>query len=105
MFSRPSVAVRAFPLPFLMLFFCIGGWAQEGPKISAEGVDMEWGVKIPMRDGVKLNATVYRPHGKKEALPLIFTLTPYIGDSYTDRAMYFAKHAYVYALVIRAVRE
>src|SRR5207237_3997769 len=24
---------------------------------------------------------------------------PYIGDSYTDRAMYFAKHGYVYALV------
>jgi hypothetical protein len=42
---------------------------------------------------------VYRPHDQKGPLPVIFTLTPYIGDSYTDRAMYFAKHGYVYALV------
>ena len=62
-------------------------------------VDMQWGIKIPMRDGVSLNTTVYKPHGQKDALPVIFTFTPYIGDSYTDRAMYFAGHGYVYALV------
>jgi putative CocE/NonD family hydrolase len=62
-------------------------------------VDMQWAVKIPSRDGVKLNATVFAPHGQKEPLPVIFTFTPYIGDSYTDRAAYFAKHGYVYALV------
>jgi putative CocE/NonD family hydrolase len=73
--------------------------AQEAAKANGDDVDMEWGVKIPMRDGVKLNATVYRRHGQKDSLPVIFTLTPYIGDSYTDRAMYFAKHGYVYALV------
>jgi putative CocE/NonD family hydrolase len=52
-----------------------------------------------MRDGVKLNATVYRPHQRKEPLPVIFTLTPYISDTYHDRAMYFARHGYVFALV------
>lgn len=52
-----------------------------------------------MRDGVKLNATVFTVHGQNEPLPVIFTFTPYIGDSYTDRAVYFAKHGYVYALV------
>jgi putative CocE/NonD family hydrolase len=62
-------------------------------------VDLQWAVKIPMRDGVALNATIFRPHSQKEALPAVFTLTPYIGDSYTDRAMYFAQHGYVYALV------
>src|SRR5215467_3848913 len=62
-------------------------------------VDMQWAVKIPMRDGVKLNATIFTAHGQKEPLPVIFTFTPYIGDSYTDRAVYFAKHGYVYALV------
>ncbi|MGB2645406.1 MAG: CocE/NonD family hydrolase, partial [Candidatus Acidiferrum sp.] len=61
--------------------------------------DMKWAVKIPMRDGVQLNATVFQPHEQKEPLPVIFTFTPYIGDSYTDRAMYFAEHGYVYALV------
>jgi uncharacterized protein len=69
------------------------------PAASSSNVDMQWGVKIPMRDGVNLNATVYKPHEQNEALPVIFTFTPYIGDSYTDRAMYFAAHGYVYALV------
>ncbi len=60
---------------------------------------MQWGVKIPLRDGVHLNATIYRPHEQIEALPVIFTLTPYIGDSYLDRATYFSQNGYVYALV------
>jgi uncharacterized protein len=65
---------------------------------SAE-VDLQWAVKIPMRDGVSLNATIFGPHSQRERLPVVFTLTPYIGDSYTDRAVYFAQHGYVYALV------
>jgi putative CocE/NonD family hydrolase len=71
--------------------------AQESAKPAP--VDMQWGVKIPMRDGISLNATVFHPHAQKDPLPVIFTFTPYIGDSYTDRAMYFAQHGYVYALV------
>jgi putative CocE/NonD family hydrolase len=62
-------------------------------------VDLLWGVKIPMRDGIKLNATVYKPHGMKDPLPVIFTLTPYIADSYHNRAFYFAQNGYVFALV------
>jgi len=73
--------------------------AQQKPTVEDPAVDMQWAVKIPARDGVKLNATVFAPHGQKEPLPVIFTFTPYIGDSYTDRAVYFAKHGYVYALV------
>jgi uncharacterized protein len=74
-------------------------FAQESAKKEASAPDMKWAVKIPMRDGVSLNATVFLPHGQKDPVPVIFTLTPYIGDSYTDRAMYFAQHGYVYALV------
>ncbi len=66
---------------------------------KAGPVDFQWGVKIPLRDGMKLNATVYRPEGQKEALPCIFTLTPYISQSYHDRGMYFAGHGYVFATV------
>lgn len=66
---------------------------------SLPDVDLTWGAKIPLRDGVHLNATIYRPHGASEKLPVIFTLTPYIADSYHDRAMYFARNGYVYALV------
>lgn len=99
MHPRTYETVRNFALLVVLLFVGAEVWAQEAAKAGSDGVEMEWGVKIPMRDGVKLNATVYRPHGQKDGLPVIFTLTPYIGDSYTDRAMYFARHGYVYALV------
>jgi putative CocE/NonD family hydrolase len=73
--------------------------AQESGAAAGAIPDMRWGVKVPMRDGVALNATVFQPHAQKDPLPVIFTFTPYIGDSYLDRAMYFAQHGYVYALV------
>src|SRR5690348_10887270 len=73
--------------------------AQGQEKTEEPAVDLQWAVKIPMRDGVKLNATIFSAHGQKEPLPVVFTFKPYIGDSYTDRAVYFAKHGYVYALV------
>jgi len=38
----------------------------------------------------------FHAHGQKQPLPVILTFTPYIGDSYTDRALYFAKHGYVF---------
>src|SRR6516165_4826060 len=62
-------------------------------------VDVSWGVKIPLRDGVKLNATLYRPAKPKNGLPALFTLTPYLSDSHHDRAMFFARHGYACALV------
>ena len=62
-------------------------------------VDFQWGVKIPLRDGVQLNATLYRPQGQKDALPCVFTLTPYIAQSYHERGMYFAGHGYVFVTI------
>ena len=67
------------------------------PEIN-KNVDFNWGVRIPMRDGVHLNATVYKPKNVKQ-IPVIFTLTPYIGDSYHPRASYFAQHGYAFALI------
>ena len=62
-------------------------------------IDLLWAVKIPMRDGVRLNATVFKPKGQAGPLPAIFTLTPYNSDTYYPRARYFAQNDYVYALV------
>ena len=45
-------------------------------------VDFRWGVKILLRDGVKLAATLYRPQGQTAPLPCVFTLTHYIAQSY-----------------------
>ena len=39
-----------------------------GPQ-AGRTADVTWGVKIPLRDGVNLNATLYRPHGQTEPLP------------------------------------
>ncbi len=68
----------------------------------ATDYDIKWGVKIPMRDKAELNATLYfpkTPDGSMPKTPVVFTLTPYISDSYHPRAAYFASHGYVFALV------
>ena len=64
--------------------------------------DLQWGAKIPMRDKIELNATLYlpkTPDGSSSKTPVIFTLTPYISDTYHARGAYFASHGYVFALV------
>jgi hypothetical protein len=64
--------------------------------------DLRWGVKIPMRDEVELNATLYLPKKSGDSpakTPVIFTLTPYIADTYHARGAYFASHGYAFALV------
>jgi putative CocE/NonD family hydrolase len=65
-------------------------------EAAADPVEFQWGVKIPLRDGVRLNATVYKPRDQKQPLPCVFTLTPYIAQSYHERGMYFAAHGYVF---------
>jgi predicted acyl esterase len=54
--------------------------------LAAQDIDMLWGVKIPLRDGVHLSATIFKPKTMPAPLPVVFTLTPYIADSYQDRA-------------------
>src|SRR6266404_3385511 len=75
--------------------------SKESPPATAD-YDLRWGVRIPMRDQVELNATLYLPKAKDGApskTPVIFTLTPYISDTYHARAAYFASHGYAFALV------
>jgi uncharacterized protein len=72
------------------------------PSPSTADYDFRWGVRIPMRDKVELNATLYlpkTPDGSLSKTPVIFTLTPYISDSYHARGAYFASHGYTFALV------
>src|SRR5260370_5820710 len=72
------------------------------PSQAADDYNLRWGVKIPMRDQVELNATLYLPKtgdGSQPKTPVIFTLTPYISDTYHERGAYFASHGYVFALV------
>ncbi len=72
---------------------------EQAPSPDSEQVKFQWGVKIPLRDGVSLNATVYTPRQQKEPAPCIFTLTPYISQSYHDRGIYFAARGYPFLTV------
>lgn len=62
-------------------------------------IHLLWGVKIPLRDGVHLNAIAYLPREHSNASPAIFTLTPYIGQAYHDQGVYFASHGYPFLTV------
>ncbi|MEY2547254.1 MAG: uncharacterized protein QOG48_2371 [Verrucomicrobiota bacterium] len=96
----------------IALLIALKTFAQTPPPISPEpkpspsaaptDYDIRWGVKIPMRDKIELNATLYLPKSPNDAppkTPVVFTLTPYISDTYHARAAYFASHGYVFALV------
>ena len=62
-------------------------------------VHLQWGARIKLRDGVHLNATLYRPPNQCAPAPAIFTLTPYIGQTYHDFGMYFAARGYPFLTV------
>jgi putative CocE/NonD family hydrolase len=79
------------------IVFCAALTAAIGADEPA--VEVTWGVKISVRDGVVLNATLYRPAGKAERIPVVVTITPYIADSYHARGSYFARHGYAFAAV------
>ena len=93
--SRKFAVSAWFAWCVVLLLLCRGVALAQ----SKDNVDLIWGVKIPMRDGIRLNATLYKPHDQKDPLSVIFELTPYISDSYHARAYYFAQHGYVFAIV------
>ena len=90
------------PLAALLVIFCLLVFAplaiaqtsptpepvaKPSPSAPPADYDLRWAVKIPMRDRVELNATLYLPKSGNTTpgrTPVIFTLTPYISDSYHD---------------------
>lgn len=85
----------AFWAAFLVLAFFLASSAGQAPE-PAKGVSIEWGVKIPVRDGTRLNGTLYKPNEMPGPLPVIFTYTPYVADTYHERGMYFASNGYIF---------
>lgn len=85
----------------LVLLSAAGAAPAQVPPPAADPakVAFEWGLSIPLRDGVKLAATKYAPRGQKEPLPCVFTLTPYIAQGYHDRGLYFGANGYVFLTV------
>ena len=62
-------------------------------------ISMIWDRKIPLRDGVHLSATLYLPEGLSLPQPAIFTLTPYIAQSYHDVGVYFSERGFPFLTV------
>jgi uncharacterized protein len=67
--------------------------------METSDVDFSWGARIPLRDGVHLHATVYRPRAQTAPVPCIITMTPYIADTYHERGMYFASQGFPFLIV------
>jgi uncharacterized protein len=86
------VALVAFASTMASAYDALPSTNETAPTPDAANVDFRWDQKIPLRDGVHLSATVYTPRGQKAPAPCVFTLTPYIGQSYHDRGVYFAAH-------------
>lgn len=62
-------------------------------------VKREFGVRIPMRDGVGLAANVFRPDAEGK-FPVILVRTPYDAaqPTYSAAGAYWASHGYVYVI-------
>ena len=64
------------------------------------GVEIQYNVKMPMRDGVNLSGDIYLPSGGSGPYPALLSRTPYdnMADAGIESAIYFAQHGYVYLL-------
>ena len=60
---------------------------------------MEWGIKIPLHDGIRLSSILYMPRNRPSSLPAIFTMSPYVAQSHHAAGMYFAAHGYAFLAV------
>jgi uncharacterized protein len=66
---------------------------------GAESVNFCWGLKVPLRDQVHLNATAYIPKSLGAPAPSVVTLTPYVSDAFHERGLYFASHGLPFVVV------
>jgi putative CocE/NonD family hydrolase len=66
---------------------------------AQNGIDLHWDVKIPLRDGTRLSASLYLPKGNVRAVPCLVALTPYTVQRNHLRASFFAAHGYPFLSV------
>lgn len=87
---------RRVLLPMLLLLAAVPAAAQQR---TADGLDIESAVRIPLRDGVRLHGNIYFPAGDRTPKPVILAMTPYMSDRYHNYAIPIAKRGYVVAVV------
>ena len=103
-FRRPVLAALVvIALPGLLAGLNSGKLLAQPPKVNPRpaefGVVVEKNVMVPMRDGVRLAADVYRParDGKPAPgrFPTLLTRTPYNKDGTSSEGRYYAERGYV----------
>src|SRR5262245_7405932 len=67
----------------------------EGTKLFR----MEWGWRIPTRDGAELSAVAYLPTEVQTPTPAIFTFTPYVAQGSHEAATFFAAAGFAFISV------
>lgn len=84
----------------ILLLAARTAFAQSGPPANNPNKDVAiqiaWDQKVPMRDGVRLSATVYRNPAQARRVPAIVMLTPYIAEHGARQGTYFAQNGYVF---------
>jgi uncharacterized protein len=91
--------MRTIVCRLLIIFFFFGFVAEVDAEETTSSYQVQMQVKVPLRDGVHLNATLYRPDSLQDPLPVIFLFTPYPEDTSHSSGAYFAAHGYIYAVV------
>jgi uncharacterized protein len=69
------------------------------PSGTTYSPQIKYRIRIPMRDGVHLSATLYLPREIGRPRPTVFSHTPYTADLYHPEGAYFATHGYPYLAV------
>ena len=86
----------------ILLFLLIGSGAAEAqqPVHTDFPIAIEYDVPVPMRDGVRLSADVYRPL-EAGRYPSVMTLTPYgnLGPTTMETAWRYVRRGYAYVTV------
>ncbi len=95
----PAAVIPMLPRLFAVPLLFAATLAAAAGTPPATEVQFQWGVRVPMRDGVELAATLYRPLGQQGGLPCILTMTPYQASNYHARGMYFGANGYVFATI------
>ncbi len=92
--------LSSLTLILVLVLVALPAAAQAPPPPAPDNAyDLTWDVRIPVRDGVRLHASLYRPHGLVGPAPVVVNMTPYTSDGFHREAAYFARRGYVFAAV------
>lgn len=66
---------------------------------AGSGSDVRYGIRIPMRDGARLNGMLFRPRGTDKPAPIVYEMTPYGIDAFYAVGQAFAAAGLAFILI------